>query len=73
MSSEESDENEDYQFIIHTLPWRGKDLTKLLYALDKKTSKNCSVRSNYVTDKRKEGLQSDRLKPAGYPKYTFQQ
>ena len=72
MSSEESDENEDYQFIIRTLPWRGKNLTKLLYALDKKSSKTCSVRSKHMTIKRKEGLPSDRLKPAGYSEYAFQ-
>ena len=72
MSSEESDENEDYQFIIRTLPWRGKNLTKLLYALYKKSSKTCSVRSKHMTIKRKEGLPSDRLKPAGYPEYAFQ-
>ena len=44
MSSKESDENEDYQFIIPTYLWRRKNLTKLLYALDKKSSKNCQVR-----------------------------
>ena len=47
MSSEKSEENEDHLFIIPTLPWRRKNLTKLLYALDKKSSKNCSVRSKH--------------------------
>ena len=46
---------------------------KLLYALDKKSSKNSSIGSKYMTVKKKEGLPSDRLKPARYPKYDFQQ
>ena len=69
-SSEEIVENDDYQFIVHTLPWRGRNPTKLPYALDKKSSKNSSVRSKHMIVKWKEGLPPDTLKPDGYPEYV---
>ena len=70
MSSEEIVENDDYQFIVHTLPWRGRNPTKLPYALDKKSSKNSSVRSKHMIVKWKESLPPDTLKPDGYPEYV---
>ena len=62
MSSEDSDDSGSFD--VRPLPWRSHSATDFFNALDKKHEKRLSQKSRMMMYSRKQGLASDRPKPA---------
>ncbi len=63
MSSEESEESDSFR--IRPLLWRSQKANKLVYSLDHKSQKKKTKKSILMTQKRSEGMPSDRPVPIG--------
>ena len=63
ISSEESGEEDEGQFIVRPLPWRSEKVDNFFATLDHKHEKRQTVRSKKMSYGRKDGLPSDRPKP----------
>ena len=68
ISSEESDGEDG--FMVHPLPWRSERVNKLFASLDHKNEKRRSHRSKVMTQKRYEGIASDRPVPLTAPDWA---
>ena len=66
ISSEESDGGDG--FMVHPLPWCSERLNKLFTSLDHKRRSN---RSKVMTQKRHEGIASDRPVPLTAPDWAL--
>ncbi len=62
MSSEDSGDDDDGQYVVRPLMWRSEKVTHLFVKLDHKMQKNATVRSRKMMFTRKQGLPSDRPK-----------
>lgn len=73
ISSEESGEEDEGQFIVRPLPWRSEKVDNFFATLDHKHEKRQTVRSKKMSYGRKDGLPSDRPKPRDgtLPKWLF--
>ena len=63
ISSEESGEEDEGQFIVRPLPWRSEKVDNLFRTLDHKHGKQQTIRSKKMSYERKDGLPSDQPKP----------
>ena len=73
ISSEESGEEDEGQFIVRPLPWRSEKVDNFFATLDHKHEKRQTVRSKKMSYGRKDGLPSDQPKPQDgtLPKWLF--
>ena len=63
ISSEESVDEDEGQFLVRSLHWRSEKVDDLFATLDRKHGKRQSIRSKKMSFERTEGLPSDRAKP----------
>ena len=63
ISSEESADEDEGQFLVRPLHWRSEKVDDLFATLDRKYRKRQTIRSKKVSFERMEGLPSDRPKP----------